>query len=151
MDRRPRNPLKVRKEAGHPHRNALWCVLGAALTAALAVSAFAAPAGPPLITVKAAEFAFDVRGDVEVVKARSGPATAVLGAGEVLFRVTNVGLIEHNFAISDPKGRIVAEVPVLSPGQTQELRVRLKRGAYTILCTFPGHQALGMQVDLQVR
>ena len=126
-------------------------VLGAALTAALAVSAFAAPAGPPVITVKEGEFAFDVRGDVEVVKARSGRTAAVLAAGEVLFRVTNVGLIEHNFAISDPKGRIVAELPVLSPGETQELRVRLKEGAYAILCTFPGHQALGMEVDLQVK
>lgn len=120
---------------------------------AAAVSAGAALSGsgqPAAIAVEAKEFLYEVKGKVPVVKARSGPAKMVVGAGPVLFRVTNSGVIEHNFVVWDPQQRTVGEIPVLSAGETQELQLTLPPGTYLIVCTYPGHKELGMQLELEV-
>jgi uncharacterized cupredoxin-like copper-binding protein len=59
--------------------------------------------------------------------------------GLVEFMVTNKGHVQHNFKIAGKK------TPLISPGQTKVLKVTLKKGKYTYLCTVPGHAAAGMK------
>ena len=60
--------------------------------------------------------------------------------GIVVFRVTNVGTVQHDFKIKGRKTRL------LSHGQTATLRVTfLRKGHYTYECTVPGHAAAGMK------
>ena len=60
--------------------------------------------------------------------------------GIVVFRVTNVGAVQHDFEISGRKTRL------LSHGQTATLRVTfLRKGHYPYKCTVPGHAAQGMK------
>jgi uncharacterized cupredoxin-like copper-binding protein len=60
--------------------------------------------------------------------------------GIVVFTVTNVGKIEHDFKISGRKTRL------LSHGQKATLRVTfLRKGHYDYVCTVPGHAAAGMK------
>jgi uncharacterized cupredoxin-like copper-binding protein len=60
--------------------------------------------------------------------------------GVVVFKVTNVGAIKHDFSI---KGR---KTKLLSHGQSATLRVTfLRKGRYPYKCTVPGHAAAGMK------
>jgi uncharacterized cupredoxin-like copper-binding protein len=60
--------------------------------------------------------------------------------GVVVFKVTNVGKISHDFQI---KGR---KTKLLSHGQSATLRVTfLRKGSYPYKCTVPGHAAAGMK------
>jgi uncharacterized cupredoxin-like copper-binding protein len=62
------------------------------------------------------------------------------GRGVVIFKVTNVGAVEHNFQNSGRK------TTMLSHGQSATLRVTfLRKGAYAYKCTVPGHAAAGMK------
>jgi uncharacterized cupredoxin-like copper-binding protein len=60
--------------------------------------------------------------------------------GVVIFRVTNVGALKHDFEI---KGRTTRQ---LAHGQSATLRVVfLRKGQYPYKCTVPGHAAAGMK------
>ncbi len=60
--------------------------------------------------------------------------------GVVIFRVTNVGKIKHDFKIKGRKTRL------LTHGQSATLRVVfLRKGHYSYSCTVPGHAAAGMK------
>ncbi len=60
--------------------------------------------------------------------------------GAVIFKVTNVGKLSHDFEISGRKTKM------LSHGQTATLRVVfLRKGSYPYKCTVPGHAAAGMK------
>ena len=60
--------------------------------------------------------------------------------GIVIFKVTNVTAIKHDFSI---KGRTKKK---LSHGQSATLRVTfLRKGHYPYKCTVPGHAAAGMK------
>jgi uncharacterized cupredoxin-like copper-binding protein len=62
------------------------------------------------------------------------------GRGIVVFKVTNVGKIKHDFEIKGRKTRL------LSHGQSATLRVTfLRKGHYPYKCTVPGHAAAGMK------
>jgi uncharacterized cupredoxin-like copper-binding protein len=65
--------------------------------------------------------------------------------GTVTFRVTNKGTLPHDFKIAGKKTKL------LSPGQSQTLKVTLKKGKkYPYLCTVTGHAAAGMKGTLKV-
>ena len=67
-------------------------------------------------------------------------STKTAKRGIVIFNVTNVGKVMHDFEISGRKTRM------LSHGQSATLRVVfLRRGAYPYKCTVPGHAAAGMK------
>jgi uncharacterized cupredoxin-like copper-binding protein len=67
-------------------------------------------------------------------------STKTAKRGVVIFKVTNVGKVSHDFSIN---GRTT---PMLSHGQSNTLRVVfLRKGHYTYKCTVPGHAAAGMQ------
>jgi uncharacterized cupredoxin-like copper-binding protein len=78
------------------------------------------------VTVKASEFKF-------VLSRKTAPH------GVVSFKVTNRGHIAHDFKIAGKKTLL------LKPGKSATLRVRLKRGKFTYLCTVRGHAASGMK------
>ena len=60
--------------------------------------------------------------------------------GVVVFKVTNVGKISHDFEISGRKTKM------LSHGQSATLRVTfLRKGHYPYKCTVPGHAVAGMK------
>lgn len=79
------------------------------------------------VTVAASEFKF-------VLSTKSAKR------GVVIFKVTNVGKLKHDFEISGRKTRL------LSHGQSETLRVTfLRKGTYPYKCTVPGHAAAGMK------
>lgn len=60
--------------------------------------------------------------------------------GVVVFKVQNVGALQHDFQISGRKTKM------LSHGQSNTLRVTfLRKGSYPFKCTVPGHDKLGMK------
>jgi len=60
--------------------------------------------------------------------------------GVVVFKVTNVGKISHDFEISGRKTKM------LSHGQSATLLVTfLRKGHYPYKCTVPGHAIAGMK------
>jgi uncharacterized cupredoxin-like copper-binding protein len=59
--------------------------------------------------------------------------------GVVVFKVKNGGKLTHDFWISGRKTKM------LSPGQSDTLRVTLRKGAQAYKCTVPGHAAAGMK------
>jgi uncharacterized cupredoxin-like copper-binding protein len=79
------------------------------------------------VTVKASEFKFVL-------------SKKTARRGVVVFKVTNVGKIKHDFDIKGRKTRL------LSHGQSATLRVTfLRKGHYPYKCTVPGHAAAGMK------
>ena len=112
----------------------MWTALFA--VAAMAAGAATAQAQPAAshhtallarVNVKASEFKF-------VLSEKSA------SRGVVIFKVTNVGAVDHNFQI---KGRTTR---MLSHGQSATLRITfLRKGAYAYKCTVAGHAAAGMK------
>ena len=65
--------------------------------------------------------------------------------GTVVFKVTNKGLLPHDFKIAGHKSKL------LSPGQSQTLKITFtKKGSYPYLCTVTGHAAAGMKGTFKV-
>jgi len=60
--------------------------------------------------------------------------------GVVVFKITNVGQLPHDFKISGRKTKM------LQHGQSDTLRVTfLRKGHYQYICTVSGHAAAGMK------
>ena len=74
-----------------------------------------------------------------------------LPAGPVRLQLRNIGEDEHDLRVIGPRGAARAETGVVPPGGVGELRVRLPRGRYTLLCTMADHDARGMSTTLVVR
>lgn len=105
----------------------------------LAVSGLGAAApGPQRIDVKASDFAF-------------APKDLVARPGPMAFVVKNEGAIEHNFVIEDGAKKTVAQIAVIAPGGTEEVRATLQAGGYGVYCSLPGHQEAGMVGTLRVK
>lgn len=115
----------------------LLVLLILAAAAAITTSGLAAPA-PVRIEIKAREFAFD-------------PKEVSARPVEVTFVVKNEGSIEHNFVIEDANRRTVAQIAVIEAGKTEELKVTLRPGTFTIACNLPGHKDAGMIGTLRVQ
>jgi plastocyanin len=77
----------------------------------------------------------------------AGKATASAGALEVVMK--NLASIQHNIAIEG--NGVTKKGPVVGKGQTSDVRVTLKPGKYTFLCTVPGHAEGGMKGTLTVK
>jgi uncharacterized cupredoxin-like copper-binding protein len=60
-------------------------------------------------------------------------------AGKVTFKVTNTGVLKHDFSIAGKK------TPLLSKGKSATLTVTIKKGKNAYKCTVAGHAAGGMK------
>jgi len=84
-------------------------------------------------------------------------------AGEVTFRITNMGTIGHEFLVvrtdlapgliavngdrfaeDDESLLMVDEIPEFPVGETHELTVTLEPGSYQLVCNIAGHYQKGM-------
>ena len=93
----------------------------------------------PTATVKVTEKEFKI-----VLKTTSGKAVKSVKHGLIRFKVTNVGVIPHNFVIAKH------QTPVLKHGKSATVNVVLKKGKYKFICSIAGHAALGMKGVLRV-
>jgi uncharacterized cupredoxin-like copper-binding protein len=103
-----------------------------AVAIGLPLAASARTAAISTIGVKASEFKF-------ALTIKTAPR------GLVVFKITNVGHLKHDFAIAGKKS------PMIAPGKSATLRVNFKRaGSFPYRCTVPGHAAAGMKGVLTV-
>jgi uncharacterized cupredoxin-like copper-binding protein len=75
-------------------------------------------------------------------------ASKTLPAGTYTFVVKNAGKIQHDLAVQG--GTVNQKTPLINPGSTAKLTVKLPAGTYTLYCTVPGHRAAGMVATLKV-
>lgn len=75
-----------------------------------------------------------------------GKATAK--PGKVTFAMPNKSPIQHDISITGP---VAGKGPIVGTGGTSTFSATLKPGAYTFLCTVPGHAAAGMKGTLTVK
>jgi hypothetical protein len=81
---------------------------------------------------------------------RVSPYRSRVPAGVVRFNAHNYGEDGHDLAVRARGGRVLGAVPEIRPGAGRTLRVRLRRGRYTLFCTLAGHEARGMRARLVV-
>jgi uncharacterized cupredoxin-like copper-binding protein len=68
----------------------------------------------------------------------------------VSLAVTNAGPTVHDLTIRDDAGKVLGETEDLKPGASETLSVQLAAGTYTIFCSLPGHESLGLKGTLTV-
>jgi uncharacterized cupredoxin-like copper-binding protein len=76
------------------------------------------------------------------------PDVAVTGV--VSLAVTNAGPTVHDLTIRNASGKVLGETADLKPGASETLTVDLPAGMYTIFCSLPGHESLGLTGTLTV-
>ena len=72
-----------------------------------------------------------------------------LKAGTALV-VTNAGPTVHNLKIRDAAGALLDGTDDLKPGAGQTITISVPAGRYTIICSLPGHESLGIKGTLTV-
>lgn len=77
------------------------------------------------------------------------PEQAEAPPGSITIRSLNKSSTGHNIAVEGPGANAVG--PVVSNGGVSQVKVTLKPGTYTFLCTVPGHAAAGMKGPLTVK
>jgi len=86
---------------------------------------------------------------------------AIAADTDVAVTFTNVGNVEHNFAVlrsgADPAdetkiddGMIVADLGDVLPGESLSGSLNLGAGNYLVVCLIPGHFNSGMKAQLEV-
>ena len=76
------------------------------------------------------------------------PAGDTLKSGKLEFAVDNQGKIPHDVEIENAPKK--PKTPLIDPGKKATLDADLKPGKYTLICTVPGHEQLGMKTDVRV-
>ena len=105
--------------------------LAGAVPAAADVHAAAASSTVTVTAGKPSEFRFTL-------------STSTVKAGTVTFKVMNKGKLSHDFNIAGKTS------PMVKPGKSTTLTVKLKKGKYAYKCTVSGHAAAGMKGTLKV-
>ncbi len=72
-------------------------------------------------------------------------------SGVLVAQLQNNGEDDHDLAVRNPRGQIVARMRVVHPGDLGQLRVRVRPGRYTLICTLSDHEQRGMRARLVVR
>jgi uncharacterized cupredoxin-like copper-binding protein len=112
-------------------------LIGAVVISAIAVSGASALASGPQRAERAALL---VRVNVTASDSKCAVSKKTAGRGIVVFKVTNVGKVEHAFEINRRKTR------ALSHGKSATLRVTfLRKGHYSYQCTTNGKATPAMK------
>ena len=76
-----------------------------------------------------------------------------LGTDVDAFNQAAFGARETEFIPMAQKAKVVANTPLVGPGETVEVTftVPAKAGSYDYICSFPGHYAMGMKGKLVVK
>jgi hypothetical protein len=82
---------------------------------------------------------------------RIGASRSQAPAGVLVAQLKNNGQDDHDLAVRNPQGRIVARTKIVHHGDLGQLRVRLRPGRYQLVCTLADHEARGMRTLLVVR
>ena len=77
------------------------------------------------------------------------PDVTVAGTS-VSLAVMNAGPTIHDLTIRDAAGKVLGETEDLKAGGSETLTVELPVGKYTIFCSLPGHESLGLKGTLTV-
>jgi hypothetical protein len=80
-----------------------------------------------------------------------GASRASAPPGVLVAELKNNGEDDHDLAVRNRRGQIIASTGVVRHGGLGRLRVRLRPGRYVLVCTLAGHEALGMRSVLVVR
>jgi uncharacterized cupredoxin-like copper-binding protein len=75
--------------------------------------------------------------------------TTSLAPGTYTFNLTNKGQVGHDLVFDGP-GVNDEKTPVIGPGKTADLTVKLQSGSYDVYCSVPGHKQAGMDLTLKV-
>ncbi len=70
--------------------------------------------------------------------------------GPVALEVSNEGPTVHNVSIRDGSGTFVDATADLKTGEADTLTVTIPAGTYTLYCSLPGHESLGIKGTLTV-
>ena len=105
-------------------------------TAAATAAASNAPSGGPGTTINATEKDFAIALDNSSVP-----------AGAVTFKITNQGPSPHNISIKEMN----KASDNIDSGKTGQFTINLPAGTYTVICSIPGHEQLGMHTMLTVK
>lgn len=88
---------------------------------------------------------------VTMTEFKFDPSTIQHSSGNMVFWLVNSGSTQHDMAIRDSSGKVIATSELVSAGDTKEFDVTgIAAGTYTFVCTQPGHEASGMKGTLTV-
>lgn len=128
--------------------------LASAATSAVAPSAVApsavAPSAAASTTAAASVAPSAVAGTPVVVRDFTLDPKDVSVKGSVVLAVTNQGPTIHNVAIRDAAGKILGTTKDLGTGESATLTADIPAGTYTLFCSLPGHESLGIKGTLSV-
>jgi hypothetical protein len=79
-----------------------------------------------------------------------GTSRSTAPAGVLIAQLKNIGQDDHDLAVRNSHGQIIASTGVVRHGALGQLRVRLRPGRYLLVCTIANHEALGMRTVLVV-
>lgn len=127
------------------------------LVAALAVAA-AAPAGAAVDRQQATTVRLSLMEWMVMAKPTK------VKAGTVMLSIKNAGKLKHNVVVIRTKGigmlpmkgsaavetGRVAKTPLIAPGKSTMLMLKLKKGTYALICNVSGHYMAGMRRILRV-
>jgi hypothetical protein len=82
---------------------------------------------------------------------RIGASRSQAPSGMLVAQLKNNGQDDHDLAVRNARGHIVASTGVVRHGALGQLRVRLRPGRYVLVCTLADHEARGMRAVLVVR
>jgi hypothetical protein len=82
---------------------------------------------------------------------RLGASRTRAPAGVLVAQLKNNGQDDHDLAVRNPRGQVIASTGVVRHGALGQLRVRLRPGRYVLVCTLGDHEARGMRSVLVVR
>ena len=115
-------------------------ILGAVGAAAIASLGTPAQAGRPASAQRLHSIALVTKINVTAKDIKFILSAKTAKRGIVIFKVTNVGALKHDFSIRGRKTKL------LSHGQSDTLRITfLRKGQYPYKCTVDAHAAAGMK------
>ena len=120
----------------------LVAVTATLLLAACATAEGEAPASPSAAASDATEL---IVRDMTI-----DPGELSVPAGEIALAVTNEGPTPHNVRIRDENGDVLFGTSDLRRDESETTTGTLEAGEYTMFCSLPGHESLGVVGTLTV-